>query len=122
RQECSSAANRRNRRHKELPAGRRFPRACRVVRCGRRVKIGIRPEALRLANADAPGFRVRAHLEVMELTGPELVTTAKLGGQTITACLPPRTRLSAGSEHIFSFDAAALHLFDPETGRSLLTA
>ncbi|MDK1491960.1 sn-glycerol-3-phosphate ABC transporter ATP-binding protein UgpC [Sinorhizobium sp. 7-81] len=89
---------------------------------GRGVKIGIRPEALRLASPDAPGVRIKAHVEVMELTGPELVTTAKLGGQTITACLPPRTRLSAGSEQFFSFDEAALHLFNPETGRSLLTA
>ncbi|MDK1377953.1 MULTISPECIES: ABC transporter ATP-binding protein [unclassified Sinorhizobium] len=86
---------------------------------GRRVKVGIRPEALRLANTDTPGASVRAQVEVVELTGPELVTTAKLGEQTITACLPPRTRFGAGSQQLFSFDEAVLHLFDPESGRSL---
>ncbi|MDK1385937.1 sn-glycerol-3-phosphate ABC transporter ATP-binding protein UgpC [Sinorhizobium sp. 8-89] len=93
-----------------------------AVTAGRRVKIGIRPEALRLANMGMPGTRVTARVEVVELTGPELVATAKLGEQRITACLPPRTRLVAGLEHAFSFDEAALHLFDPETGRTLLTA
>ncbi|MCA1406387.1 ABC transporter ATP-binding protein [Ensifer sp. IC3342] len=93
-----------------------------TVPAGKRVKIGIRPEALRLTSADAAGVHIEVHVEVMELTGPELVTTAKLGNQRITACLPPRTRLRAGSEQLFSFDEAALHLFDPETGRSLLTA
>jgi multiple sugar transport system ATP-binding protein len=87
----------------------------------RRVKVGIRPEALRLA-ADSPSPRLTAHVEVVELTGPELVTTATVGKQRITACLPPRTPLGMGSAHAFTFDEAALHLFDPESGRSLRTA
>ncbi|APG88702.1 ABC transporter ATP-binding protein y4oS (plasmid) [Sinorhizobium americanum CCGM7] len=86
---------------------------------GGRVKIGIRPEALRLADAGASGVRLIADVEVMELTGPELVTTAKVGEQRVTACLPPRTPLVAGSTQVFSFEEAALHLFDPESGCSL---
>ncbi|MBP1886789.1 ABC transporter ATP-binding protein [Sinorhizobium mexicanum] len=88
----------------------------------RRVKVGIRPEALRLASADASAPGIKAQVEVVELTGPELVTTAKLGEQRITACLPPRTRFGTGSQQLFSFDEAALHLFDPESGRSLRPA
>ncbi|ASY72187.1 sugar ABC transporter ATPase [Sinorhizobium fredii USDA 205] len=87
---------------------------------GRRVKVGVRPEALRLATPDATGIRLTALVEVMELTGPELVTTARIGEQRITACLPPRTSLAPGSTQVFSFDEAALHLFDPDDGRSLL--
>ena len=87
---------------------------------GRRVKVGIRPEALRLATADGTGIRLAALVEVMELTGPELVTTARIGEQRITACLPPRTSLEPGSTQVLSFDEAALHLFDPDSGRSLL--
>ncbi|WEX75636.1 ABC transporter ATP-binding protein [Sinorhizobium numidicum] len=99
-----------------------LPATLRNAAAGRRVKIGIRPEALRLAEADASGIRLAARVEVMELTGPELVTTAKIGEERITACLPPRTAITSGSAHVFSFDEAALHLFDPESGRSLLTA
>ncbi|MGK9203240.1 ABC transporter ATP-binding protein [Sinorhizobium meliloti] len=85
---------------------------------GRRVKVGIRPEALRLA-AGSEVRRLTAHVEVVELTGPELVTTATVGRQRITACLPPRTAVGMGSAHPFTFDETALHLFDPESGRSL---
>uniref|UniRef100_UPI0012F7296D TOBE domain-containing protein n=1 Tax=Sinorhizobium sp. CCBAU 05631 TaxID=794846 RepID=UPI0012F7296D len=89
---------------------------------GGRVEVGIRPEALRLADPSASGVRLVADIEVMELTGPELVTTARVGGQRITACLPPRTPLAAGSTRAFSFEEAALHLFDPASGRSVRTA
>ncbi|ASP81484.1 ABC transporter ATP-binding protein [Sinorhizobium meliloti] len=85
---------------------------------GRRVKVGIRPEALRLA-AGSEAQRLTAHVEVVELTGPELVTTAMVGSQRITACLPPRTAVGVGSAHAFTFDETALHLFDQESGRSL---
>ncbi|RVJ32646.1 ABC transporter ATP-binding protein [Sinorhizobium medicae] len=85
---------------------------------GRRVKVGIRPEAMRLA-AESEDPRLTADIEVVELTGPELVTTATVGRQRITACLPPRTALGTGSVHAFTFDETAMHLFDPESGRSL---
>ncbi|AFL51749.1 multiple sugar transport system ATP-binding protein [Sinorhizobium fredii] len=91
-----------------------------AVSATRRVKVGVRPEALRLATPDARGIRLPASIEVMELTGPELVTTARIGEQRITACLPPRTSLGPGSEQIFCFDEDALHLFDAENSRSLL--
>lgn len=85
---------------------------------GRRVKVGIRPEAMRLA-AESEDPQLTADIEVVELTGPELVTTATVGRQRITACLPPRTALGTGSVHAFTFDETAMHLFDPESGRSL---
>lgn len=89
---------------------------------GRPVKVGIRPEALRLAGGnDGAGPRLNARIEVVELTGPELVTTARIGEQKITACLPPRTPLCEGSDCVLAFDDDALHLFDPQSGRSLLS-
>ncbi len=87
---------------------------------GQRVKVGIRPEALHLAGPDARTPQLTARVEVVELTGPELVVTARIGGERITACLPPRTRLAIDTEQTFAFDDEALHLFNPETGRSLL--
>ncbi|KQW33643.1 MULTISPECIES: sn-glycerol-3-phosphate ABC transporter ATP-binding protein UgpC [unclassified Ensifer] len=91
------------------------------VQNGQRVKVGIRPEALRLATDESNALRLTARVEVVELTGPELVVTARIGDQRITACLPPRTQLAIDAERTFAFDEGALHLFDPETGRSLLS-
>ncbi|MBV7518138.1 ABC transporter ATP-binding protein [Ensifer sp. ENS12] len=90
-----------------------------VVSDGQRVKAGIRPEALRLAAGDEPAPQFKARIEVVELTGPELVTTARIGDQRITACLPPRSSVLSGEERAFTIEADALHLFDPDTGRSL---
>ncbi|NVD42549.1 sn-glycerol-3-phosphate ABC transporter ATP-binding protein UgpC [Ensifer sp. HO-A22] len=92
------------------------------VQTGQPVKVGIRPEALRLATEEAGALRLAARVDVVELTGPELVVTARIGGERITACLPPRTQLAIDAERTFAFDESALHLFDPETGRSLLAS
>ncbi len=90
-----------------------------VVSEGQRVKAGIRPEALQLAAGSEPTPLFRARVEVVELTGPELVTTARIGDQRLTACLPPRSSVLSGEERAFTIEADALHLFDPDSGRSL---
>ncbi len=90
-----------------------------VVAAGRCVKIGVRPEALRLAAEPGGQPALRVEIEVVELTGPELVVTGRVGGQRVTACLPPRTRLEAGVALSFTFDEDALHLFDAETEQAL---
>ncbi|OBZ92279.1 glycerol-3-phosphate ABC transporter ATPase [Pararhizobium polonicum] len=86
---------------------------------GRRVKIGVRPEALRLAAGETGQPALEVEIEVVELTGPELVVTGRVSGQRVTACLPPRTKLTVGMKQVFSFDEDALHLFDAETELAL---
>ncbi|MRX34030.1 sn-glycerol-3-phosphate ABC transporter ATP-binding protein UgpC [Aminobacter sp. MDW-2] len=94
-----------------------------------RLALGIRPEALRLASLDGAGDkagdRAGSHalpvrIEVVELTGPELVATARIGPQKLTACLAPRARVGQGDVAAFAVDDDALHLFDPATGQALL--
>ena len=84
---------------------------------GALLSLGIRPESLRLAAADV--YSLPARVEVVELTGPELVATARIGGQKLIACLPPRVRLSEGESCRFALDEDAVHLFDPKTGKAL---
>lgn len=84
----------------------------------RQLVAGIRPEALRLATADATPFSFEAEIEAVELTGPELSTTARIGAQRVTASLPPRSGVVMGAMHAFAFDEEALHLFDPATGKA----
>mgnify|MGYP001057617310 CR=1 FL=1 len=80
--------------------------------------VGVRPETLHLAGDDATQFSFAAEIEGVELTGPELIVTARLGTQRITASLPPRSRMEAGQAQRFAFDEEALHLFDPATGKA----
>ncbi|MBP1861413.1 ABC transporter ATP-binding protein [Rhizobium herbae] len=90
-----------------------------VVAAGRRVKLGVRPEALRLVGETADHRVLDVEIEVVELTGPELVVTGRVSGQRVTACLPPRTKLTVGMKQAFTFDEDALHLFDAETELAL---
>ncbi|GAA2846151.1 carbohydrate ABC transporter ATP-binding protein (CUT1 family) [Aminobacter aminovorans] len=86
-----------------------------------RLALGIRPEALRLASLDQAGGHVLpVRIEVVELTGPELVATARLGQQKLIACLAPRARVGQGDVATFTVDDDALHLFDPADGLALL--
>ncbi|MEK1890783.1 MAG: sn-glycerol-3-phosphate ABC transporter ATP-binding protein UgpC [Phyllobacterium sp.] len=81
----------------------------------RRVVVGIRPENLSLTPANTSDVTIEAKVEVVELTGPELVVTTSIGNQRLTASLPPRSRVALGSLQRFSIDAGTLHLFDAVT-------
>ncbi|WP_349435445.1 sn-glycerol-3-phosphate ABC transporter ATP-binding protein UgpC [Pararhizobium sp. A13] len=96
-----------------------LPARFKAVSVGRRVKIGVRPEALRLAGDSAEQPSLEVEIEVVELTGPELVVTGRASGQRVTACLPPRTKLGVGTKQAFAFDEDMLHLFDAETELAL---
>jgi multiple sugar transport system ATP-binding protein len=80
---------------------------------GRELVLGIRPEALRLAEPGA----FEAICEVAELTGPEMIVTAQLGPHRLMAALPPRTAMRAGQRIELNVDPDALHLFDRASGR-----
>ncbi|KAA3447214.1 sugar ABC transporter ATP-binding protein [Mesorhizobium sp. SARCC-RB16n] len=90
-----------------------------AAREGAQMVVGIRPEALRVATGAATDMLLPVEIEVVELTGPELVTTARIGTQRLTACLPPRAQVAKGEKRSLTFDEAALRLFDPTTGKAL---
>jgi len=91
-----------------------------VQPAGRQVALGARPESIRLAVPGEP-FAVAAAVELVELTGPEKLVVAKLGGQTITARLDPNSRVTGGETRQFVFDPQALRLFDPATGVAIVS-
>lgn len=84
-----------------------------TLREGQKLVLGIRPEALSLTGN---GNVITARCDVSELTGPELVITASVGAQHITASLPPRSAIASGDQVRLFFDQEAVHLFDSETG------
>jgi multiple sugar transport system ATP-binding protein len=75
-----------------------------------------------VATGTATDLSLPVDIEVVELTGPELVTTARIGAQRLTACLPPRAGIAKGQACAFTFDEDALRLFDPSTGRAFPVA
>jgi multiple sugar transport system ATP-binding protein len=83
---------------------------------GRRLVLGIRPEAL---VPSGEGVSLDARCEVAELTGPELVVTASVGGQRLVAALPATAGIKAGEEISLRVQPAAIHVFDAETEQRL---
>ncbi|MBB3233569.1 ABC transporter ATP-binding protein [Phyllobacterium endophyticum] len=101
------------------PGGIPLPREFRDnAASARDVIIGIRPESLTLASRDG-GLAIEAEVDVVELTGPELVVTSTIGNQRLTASLPPKTRIAVGATQRFDVDASALHIFDKATGQRI---
>ncbi|MEP7453799.1 sn-glycerol-3-phosphate ABC transporter ATP-binding protein UgpC [Phyllobacterium sp. SB3] len=96
-----------------------LPELHQAATAAREITVGIRPESLMLANAEETGFGIDAKIEVVELTGPELVVTATVGNQRLTASLPPRTQVMVGTTRRFSIDAGALHVFDKATEKRI---
>ncbi len=85
----------------------------------REVIIGIRPESLTLAANTESALGIEVKVEVIELTGPELVVTSTIGNQRLTASLPPRSQIGVGATQRFNIDATALHVFDKATGKRI---
>jgi len=83
------------------------------------LKLGVRPEAMKLATAGTgePGLPVK--VEIVELMGRELVATCRVGEQRLLACLPVSSNIAHGSDCRLTFAPEAMHLFDPETGTAL---
>jgi multiple sugar transport system ATP-binding protein len=89
-----------------------------TTRDGAPVIVGIRPEALRLGPGSGADLSLPVEIDVVELTGPEQVTTTRIGAQRLTATLPPQARVAKGQSCAFVFDPDALRLFDPATGKA----
>jgi multiple sugar transport system ATP-binding protein len=119
---------------------------------GRDVIVGIRPEdfedaALVPAEARARGITFKTSIDVLESIGSDVfvyfnrgrdmqVSNAELDelaadsgstdtgadAETVTARLDPATRVREGTDAELWADGAAIHVFDPATGRNLSLA
>jgi multiple sugar transport system ATP-binding protein len=92
------------------------------ARGGQRLTLGVRPEALQLANgadggAAGNGFATR--VDVMEPLGNEILLNFRAGGSAMVARVDPGARVKAHDSVRFAVDAERLHFFDAGTEDAL---
>ena len=82
------------------------------------VKLGIRPEDLKVAHAASPGW-VAVEVYVVEAMGHETLVTVRYADQLILARTHPDFTARIGDTVWARFDPEKAHLFDRAAGRSL---
>jgi multiple sugar transport system ATP-binding protein len=83
---------------------------------GGRVMLGVRPEALRVANgSDGPDYAIESTVEVVEPLGPEILLDVRAGEHPIVARLDPGTRVKVHEIVRLALDPERLHFFDFES-------
>jgi multiple sugar transport system ATP-binding protein len=81
---------------------------------GRRLTLGIRPEALRIANGiDDSSFATK--VDVVEPLGNEILLNFRAGGVAMVARVDPGVRVKAHDPIQFALDPQRLHFFDGQT-------
>ncbi|QIH10273.1 MULTISPECIES: ABC transporter ATP-binding protein [unclassified Pseudomonas] len=86
----------------------------------REVILGIRPEQIALAPAEANGLpSIRAEVQVVEPTGPDTLVFVTLNGTKVCCRLAPDQAPAAGQNLTLQFDPARVLLFDAQSGERL---
>ncbi|WP_025126849.1 ABC transporter ATP-binding protein [Pseudomonas sp. PH1b] len=86
----------------------------------REVILGIRPEQISLASAEANGLpSIRAEVQVIEPTGPDTLVFVTLNGTKVCCRLAPDQAPEAGETLTLQFDPARVLLFDAQSGERL---
>jgi multiple sugar transport system ATP-binding protein len=82
--------------------------------------LGIRPENLLLRPPSAEGNQLRATVEIVEAVGSDIYLHVSMAGASVTARVEATARVEVGQEVNLYPDPERIHLFDRETGISLL--
>jgi multiple sugar transport system ATP-binding protein len=88
------------------------------LQAGRRLTLGVRPEALRLANG-ADDYSFATEVDVVEPLGNEILLNFRAGGVPMVARVDPATRVGAHESVRFALDPARVHFFDTQSEAAL---
>ncbi len=87
-------------------------------RSGQRLTLGVRPEAVRIANgADKDSFATT--VDVVEPLGNEILLNFRAGGVPMVARVDPGVRVKMNDSIRLAFDPQRLHFFDAGTENAL---
>ncbi len=90
---------------------------------GKTLKVGIRPEDIKDDPeflAKHPNSHIDAEVEVSELMGAEIYLYLTYKGQNLMARVAPTSKSRRGDKIVVAMDTNKIHLFDPETEKTLL--
>ena len=91
------------------------------ARHGQSVLVGLRPDEVAVdLSAGTEGFSLLAEVEIVERMGSESWITALCNGSTVICKGAARIDVSPGQTVSLRFATGAAHVFDAETGRSLV--
>ena len=83
---------------------------------GGKVLLGVRPEALRVANgADVADYALDCTVEVVEPLGNEILLDVRAGSHPLVARVDPATRVKVHQSLRLALDPERLHFFDANT-------
>jgi multiple sugar transport system ATP-binding protein len=83
---------------------------------GKRVTLGLRPEALRPASGgDSADYAFDTTVEVVEPLGSEILLDVRVGESPMVARVDPSLRVAAHDRVRLAFDPARAHFFDAAT-------
>jgi multiple sugar transport system ATP-binding protein len=86
---------------------------------GAEVLIGFRPEHIEVGNGQASAVRFPATVDVVEYLGNDELIHAKTEGNEIVALIPSSKGVNVGDNVDFAVPMEKLHIFDPESERTL---
>ena len=87
---------------------------------GGTVVLGVRPEALRLANgADTADYSFDSKVEVVEPLGSEILLDVRAGSHPLVARVDPATRVRVHDTVRLALDPERLHFFDAKSEAAL---
>jgi multiple sugar transport system ATP-binding protein len=87
---------------------------------GTKLVLGIRPEALRMANGTEPAdYSFDSTVEVVEPLGNEILLDVRAGSHLMVARVDPATRVKVHQTVRLALDPERLHFFDAQTEAAL---
>jgi multiple sugar transport system ATP-binding protein len=87
---------------------------------GSELLIGFRPEHLDVADGRGDVVKIPARVDVVEYLGNEELIHAQAEGNEVVALIPSDRRVKPGDQVDLSVPVEKLHVFDPETEKSLV--
>jgi multiple sugar transport system ATP-binding protein len=87
---------------------------------GKRMTLGVRPEALHLANgSDLPEYSFASAVDVVEPLGNEILVNFRAGGAAMVARVDPSVRVKAHQGIRVALDPERVHFFDETSGAAI---
>lgn len=98
----------------------RLPQSLFAIGDGQAVVLGVRPNHMSITSVDDQQIEVSGQVDLVELLGAESLVSLLHAGQEITALVPANRCPQVGAQVCFNISISDLHVFDADTGRSLV--